>query len=283
VILVGDSDLAFNPQTKHGMRCLALAMNRYVAELRDAKAVDPHWNPITDARHTFVSLAIVPPAFIADPTGEKDEFGQEITTFRIGKLGVDDYFTAEIKRLEEQDRRNATDSSNRSKAGQKVRAMLAALSIADLSADDVTLGKLVAVECQSHLAALEKELLVYRKNRGVWAVAKGNEFLKAPASIVDRIDAASSKIAVLYDEALGPYKNKAQTDRPGEIRDWWDEHKPIKDAMWAATKRLRSTTAVLVQRETEAGGSRRRRKFRPAGGDFQGMGIYRSDLIIRAV
>jgi hypothetical protein len=32
---------------------------------------------------------------------------------------------------------------------------------------------------------------------------------------------------------------------------------------------------VLVQREVEAGGSRRRRKFRPVGGDFQGMRIYR--------
>jgi hypothetical protein len=37
----------------------------------------------------------------------------------------------------------------------------------------------------------------------------------------------------------------------------------------------------LVQRETEAGGSRRRRKFRPAGGDFQGMRIYRPIYFLR--
>jgi hypothetical protein len=172
VTVVGDSDLAFNPQAKHGMRCLTQALNKYVSEHREDQAAEPGWNPIRDARHTVVSLAIVPPQFIAEPSGQKDDEGKEITSLKIGKLGVDDYFKLQLTNLEKQNQTNVADSDNRLKAGQRVRTMLEALALADLSVDDVGLGKLIAAENQERIAAREKEWLFFTKQTGVWTVAK---------------------------------------------------------------------------------------------------------------
>ena len=101
-----------------------------------------------------------------------------------------------------------------------------------------------------------------------WSNSEINPFRSSTTSRGERRVQRSVKLTMSANRTVASEQASAMTPSPR-----------LRRSAMLAGRMFSSSRSVLVQREMESGRNPLVSRFRPSGGDFQGMRVYRSDVV----
>jgi P4 family phage/plasmid primase-like protien len=270
VIVVGDSDLAFNPAAARSLGMLVASLRKHIGlKVTEAAAVYDY-RPLAKARNILVSLVILPPTFAPAPEADEKTPVHKLHP----KVGIDDYFLTFLADITERSDKPyqpnwMTDPQYevkltehnvelRHKAGIEMMRRVHALASAALGSTETALAQQLSARVERHLAVLSPAgiWLAYDEHTGFWRMLDKNAELKYPPMLAGPLkDYASILSGILADaKATIPVEeseNKSGKPKyPEHITKWLKEFESTQKAVRASINALETTrdmTAILKQ------------------------------------
>jgi P4 family phage/plasmid primase-like protien len=246
VIIVGDSDLAFNAAGAFCLRQLKRSLSKYIAERQSCLSAEPDWCPITNTRNVPVSLVLCPPRWSVMPNlnADKSPIGFK---YEAVKTGLDDLFLwmlAEQERTSSAQQERAFDDPHkldRQKTTHRLLRLLHGLALSDLGADDAALGLLVGSLNQRDLAYRSQAWTQYDRGMGIWVTANASEEYAAPLPAADLYADAAALQHEVMQNTMAAFAGIPEKELPSEVADWQTATKKSASGLLAASSKLRST------------------------------------------